>query len=88
MSRNRHRTDLILSAFLSHEQCALLTDHGNVSSRREGLHEGFCAGLCDGTEVVDQVGLGHTDTGIPDGEGALLLVGGDPDVEVLLSLQL
>jgi hypothetical protein len=34
--------------------------------------------------VVDQVRLGHTDTGIPDGEDLVLLVRGDSDVEVLV----
>ena len=41
------------------------------------------AGLGDRTKVVDKVSLGHTDTGIADGEDLVLLVGGDADEEIL-----
>ena len=52
-----------------------LSDHGDVGSGGEGLHEGLGSGLGDGTEVVDEVGLGHADTGILNGEGVVGLVG-------------
>jgi hypothetical protein len=65
-----------------------LTDHADVGTGGESLHEGLGTGLGDRTEVVDQVGLGHTNTGIPDGKGTLLLVGSDSDVELLLSVEL
>ena len=45
------------------------------------------ARLGDGTEVVDHVGLGHTDTGVADGERLVLLVRRDADVKLLLSLE-
>ena len=45
------------------------------------------AGLGDGTEDVDHVGLGHADTGVADEECFVLLVGRDADVELLLSLE-
>ncbi len=45
------------------------------------------AGLGDGTEVVDEVGLGHADTGIDDGENLVLLVGDDADIEVLAGVK-
>jgi hypothetical protein len=41
------------------------------------------ADLGDRSEVVDKVSLGHSDSGIPDGEGLVLLVGRDSDEEVL-----
>lgn len=44
--------------------------------------------LSDSTEVVNEVGLGHTDTGVPDGKGLGLLVGGNSDVEILLGVEL
>ena len=47
----------------------------------------LCAGLRNRTEVVDHVSLGHTDTGIPDGEDLVLLVWGDSDEEVLSALE-
>jgi hypothetical protein len=65
-----------------------LTDHADVGTRRQGLHERLGTGLGDCSEVVDEVGLSHTNTGVPDGEGALLLVRGDSDVEVLLRVEL
>lgn len=44
-------------------------------------------GLSDRTEVVDHVGLGHTDTGITDGENLVLLVGGNTNVELPLAVE-
>ena len=64
-----------------------LSDHGDVGSGGEGLHEGLGSGLGDGTEVVDEVGLGHADTGILNGEGVVGLVGDELDVEVGLGVQ-
>ena len=43
----------------------------------------LCSGLGDGTKVVDEVGLGHTDTGIDDGEDFVLLVGDDLNDKIL-----
>lgn len=65
-----------------------LTNHADVGTRRQGLHERLGSGLGDCSKVVDEVGLGHTDTSIPDSEGALLLVRGDSDVQVLLGVEL
>lgn len=63
------------------------TDHGDVGSGLECLHEGLGSGLGDGSQVVDEVGLGHADTGVHNGQGLLLLVGGDLDVEILARVQ-
>jgi hypothetical protein len=52
----------------------------------EGAH--LRARLGDGTEVVDHVGLGHTDASITDGEDLILLVGGDANVQFLLGVEL
>ena len=66
-----------------------LTDHRDIGGTGlESLHEGLGAGVGDGTEVVDEVGLGHTDTGIADGEGLVGLIGDDLDVEVLAGVEL
>ncbi len=65
-----------------------LTDHTDVGASLERLHEGLRAGLGDGTQVVDEISLGHADAGVHDGEGLVLLVGRDLDEEVLLSLEL
>ena len=50
-------------------------------------HTYLRAGLGDGTKVVDEVGLGHTDTGIDDGENLVLLVGDDADDKVLAGVE-
>ena len=47
----------------------------------------LCARLRDGTEVVDEVRLGHTDTGITDGENLVLFVRNDADEEVTARLK-
>ena len=38
--------------------------------------------LCDGTEVVDEIRFGHTNTGITDRENFVLLVRDDANVKV------
>lgn len=44
-------------------------------------------GLGDSTQIVDEVGLGHTDTSITNGENLVLLVRGDADVELLAGVK-
>jgi hypothetical protein len=61
-----------------------LSDHGDVSSLGEGLHEGLGAGLGDGSEVGDEFLLGHANAGVAEGEGVVVLVGDDVDLEDLL----
>ena len=50
-------------------------------------HTYLRAGLGDGTKVVDEVGLGHTDTGIDDGEDFVLLVGDDLNDKILARIK-
>ena len=64
-----------------------LANHGDISARAEGLHEALGSGLGDRTKVVDHVGLGHTNTGIADGEDLVLLVGDETDVEILARVE-
>ena len=47
----------------------------------------LCAGLGNSTQVVDKVSLGHTNTGITNGEGLVLLVGCNADVKLLLGVE-
>jgi ribosomal protein S15P/S13E len=60
-----------------------LTDHADVSTRLQSLHEVLGTGASDGTEIVHEVGLGHTDTGIDDCDGVVGLVGHDANVQAL-----
>ena len=65
-----------------------LTNHGDVGSSLQSLHESLGAGLCDCTQVVDQVGLGHADARVNQGQGAFLFVGNDFNFEVLARIKL
>jgi hypothetical protein len=47
----------------------------------------LCTRLCDGSEVVDQICLGHTNTGVAEGEGLVLLVGGNTNIELLVRVE-
>lgn len=64
-----------------------LTNHRDISTSLESLHEGLGAGLGDGTEVGHEILLGHTNTGIADGEGLVGLVGDDLDLHLLAGLE-
>src|SRR5438045_8292730 len=64
-----------------------LTDHGNISPGAESLHELLRSRASDRSKVVDEIRLGHTDTGILDNEGLVRLVWDDGDFEVLLGVQ-
>ena len=64
-----------------------LTDHANVGTAAQSLHESLGSGLGDRSQVVNQVGLGHTNTSVSDGEALVLLVGSDSDVELLLAVE-
>lgn len=59
----------------------------SIQNWKKRLKTYFCARLGDGPEVVDHVGLGHTNTGITDGKDFVLLVRDDADVELLLRVQ-
>jgi hypothetical protein len=65
-----------------------LSNHGDISTARKSLHKGLSTGLGDSTKIVDQLLLGHTDTGIPESKGIVGLIGNNPDSEVGLNVQL
>ena len=46
-----------------------------------------CNRLGHDTEVVDYIGICRADTGIPDGQNLVLLVGDDIDVKLLVGLE-
>merc|ERR1711878_107506 len=70
------------------ETNAELPDHGDVGASGQSLHEGLGAGLGDGAEVVDHVGLGHADTGVDDCERLGVAVRDNLDEQLILSLKL
>jgi len=65
-----------------------LTNHGNIGTTGESLHKGLSTGLSDGTKIINQLLLSHTNTGIPDGQSIISLIGDNSDSEVGLHIQL
>ena len=53
----------------------------------QGLHESFGARFGYGTQVVDEISFGHSNTSVNDGQSLLLLVGDETDVEVFAAVQ-
>mmetsp|Transcript_37327 Transcript_37327/g.63550 ORF Transcript_37327/g.63550 Transcript_37327/m.63550 type:complete len:312 (+) Transcript_37327:1261-2196(+) len=64
-----------------------LANHGNVSAGSERLHEGLGSGLGNGSEVVDEVGLGHTNSGVLNGERVVGLIRDEFDLELGLAVE-
>merc|ERR1712133_25265 len=62
---------------------AKLTDHRDVGSGLQRLHKGLGARLGDGAEIVDEIGFGHADASVDDGQRLGFGVGDDLDLEVL-----
>ncbi len=69
--------------FVNHER-----EENPERSHLKSFHESLGAGLGDGSEIVDEVGLGHSDSRVDESEGLVVLVGDDLDEEVLPGLQL
>ena len=65
-----------------------LTNHANVSTSSDGFHEGFGSGLSDGSKIVDEIVLSHTNTRVMDGQSVVGSVWDDLNLEVWLSLKL
>jgi hypothetical protein len=65
-----------------------LTNHTDIGTSRDGFHEGLGSGLGNCSEVTDEIGLGHTDTGILNGKGVVGLVRDNSDSEFGLRLEL
>ena len=78
---------------LSDKVCRVETDtelsnHGHISTSSEGLHELLGPGPGDGPQVVDEVGLGHADAAVDDGEGVRGLVWDNVDEQLRLRIEL
>jgi hypothetical protein len=59
-----------------------LTNHTNISTSGKGFHESLSTGFGDGTEIVDQITLGHTNTSIFDSKGVVGFVWNQTDFKV------
>jgi len=65
-----------------------LANHGHISAGSKGFHELLGPGPGDGTEVVDEVGLGHADATVDDGERVRGLVWDNVDEQLRLRIEL
>ncbi|GFE53050.1 PR domain zinc finger protein 10 [Babesia ovis] len=73
-------SDLVSNEVRRVETHTELTDHGHVSTGLDGLHKSLGSGFGDGTQVVDQVSFGHTDTSIFNGQRLVGLVSRKADL--------
>jgi hypothetical protein len=64
-----------------------LANHRDICTSLQSLHEGFGARLGNGAKVIDQVGLGHSNPGIHNGQGSVLFAGNEIDVQLLPRVQ-
>eukprot|EP01002_Notosolenus_urceolatus_P000011 NODE_1002_length_1625_cov_1658.740482_g827_i0.p2 GENE.NODE_1002_length_1625_cov_1658.740482_g827_i0~~NODE_1002_length_1625_cov_1658.740482_g827_i0.p2 ORF type:complete len:498 (-),score=145.06 NODE_1002_length_1625_cov_1658.740482_g827_i0:131-1471(-) len=80
----RDHSDLLGNQVGGVETNAELANHGHVSTSLELLHKSLGPGASDGTQVVDHVRLGHSNAGIEDGQGTLVLVRHDLNAELWL----
>ena len=62
------------------------SQHRIVATSCHGLHESLGPRLCNGSQVVDQLVLGHANARVLNGQGRVGLVRNDLDEEVGLSL--
>lgn len=53
----------------------------------KSLHEGLGSWLCNGSQVIDEISLGHADASIDNGQCALMIIGNDVNLEVLSTVQ-
>lgn len=54
----------------------------------QGLHEGLGARLGNGTQVVNQISFGHSNSSVGEGQGALSFVGDDLNFQILATVHL
>ena len=64
-----------------------LTDHADVGACGERLHEGLRSRLGDGSEGVDEIGLGHANASVLNGQGVVGLVRDEADPQRLLRVE-
>jgi len=70
------------------ETDAELSNHRNIRASLQGFHEGLGARSSDGAEIVDQIGLGHADASVHNGQRMVVLVRRDLDIQFLATVQL
>mmetsp|Transcript_20449 Transcript_20449/g.35154 ORF Transcript_20449/g.35154 Transcript_20449/m.35154 type:complete len:257 (-) Transcript_20449:210-980(-) len=64
-----------------------LTNHADVGTGLNSLHEAFRSRLSNGAQVVDEVSLRHADPRVNDGQSLVGFVGDQPDPKFRFSVQ-
>mmetsp|Transcript_14736 Transcript_14736/g.19260 ORF Transcript_14736/g.19260 Transcript_14736/m.19260 type:complete len:273 (+) Transcript_14736:1475-2293(+) len=64
-----------------------LSNHGNISTSAQRFHKLFGSRLGNGTQVVHQISLGHTNTSILNGQGVVGFVSDQFDLQLRLRVQ-
>lgn len=60
----------------------------NSQSYLQSLHEGLGARLGDGTQVINQVGFGHANSSVNNGQGTIFFVWNNVNFHILGTIQL
>jgi hypothetical protein len=81
-------SDLLGNEISGVETHTELTDHANISTGGNSLHEPSGSGFGNSTKVVDEISFSHTNSTILNGKSVVSLIWDDLDVKVWLSLEL
>ena len=84
----RNNSDLLGNEIGGVETDTELTDHANIGTSSDGLHETSGSRLGNGTKIVDELSFRHTNAGVMDGQSVVGLVWNDLDLEIWLGLKL
>jgi hypothetical protein len=77
-----HDFDLVGNEIRRVETDTELTNHTNIGTRIESLHERLGSRLGNGTKIVDEISLCHTDTGIFNDKRVVGFVSGELDLKL------
>mmetsp|Transcript_16272 Transcript_16272/g.29323 ORF Transcript_16272/g.29323 Transcript_16272/m.29323 type:complete len:725 (-) Transcript_16272:113-2287(-) len=77
-----NNSDLISNEVGGIKAYTKLTNHANIGTGGKSLHESLGPRASNSTKIVNEINLGHTDTGIDKGKSALSLVRNNVDVKL------
>jgi len=81
-------SDLLGNEISGVETHTELTDHANISTGGNSLHESSSSGFGNSTKVVDEISFSHTNSTILNGQGVVSFIWDNLDLEIWLSLEL
>ena len=81
-------SDLLGNEISGVETDTELTDHANIGTSGDSLHETSGSRFGNGTKVVNEITFGHTNTTILNGKSVVSFIWDDLDSKIWLSLEL